>query len=380
MSRATTLGAIAAAIVAGFLAYTAEKRLSAIKKDIFQLGERSHALAVELAQMRAEGLQFYAASASELAQLRLERTRSSAALAELRRWNSVRPISDLQAETLAVGNVKVLNVDIGAADVRSYLAVAEDLAMWQPKDDTDLPFPWPIRDGKPAFSSYYYAVNASILMRRWRVTGDKRFLTLISVLEDARERETVREGHSAFIAASSSLIQASAIIPAGWRSALANAFMFVGLLDLHEGTGDERYLDLARSYVAGLTDTETSEKLWRVDASQYLWFEEYPSINGRPTSVMNGHIGVVLALHRYWTVTGDAKVLPLIKAGLATAARYMWEVRNPGGISAYWLYDPTIPDYGPVRAVRFAEALLTISGHRTFHELSEALRTDMPIR
>jgi hypothetical protein len=152
------------------------------------------------------------------------------------------------------------------------------------------------------------------------------------------------------------------------------------LLDLHEATADDRYLDLARSYVAGLTDTKTTEKLWRIDAAQYLWFEEYPAIDGRPTSVINGHIGSVLVLHRYWTVTGDEAVLPLIRAGLATAARYMWKVRNPGGISAYWLHDMTIPDYGPVRATNFANALLAISEHQSFRELSDALKTDMPIR
>ncbi|KUL94826.1 hypothetical protein DK26_18380 [Bosea sp. WAO] len=380
MTRAITFAVLAVLVTmvlvaVGVTLYRAEKHAVAVQADLFQIKERSYALAVELAQMRAA-----------LAQKRAEKSQPVdgddlvEALEELRRWHSVRPIPDLASETLDIGHVKTLRVDIRPFDARVPLAVAEDRAGWEPGNDSDLPYPWPTRDGETVFSAFYYAVNASIIMRRWRATGDKRFLALIAGLEAARERETVREGTSAFIAAEHPLALASSTLPAGWRSAFSNAFVVVGLLDLHEATADESYLNLARSYVAGLTNARTAEKLWRIDASQYLWFEEYPAIEGRPTSVINGHIGSVLALHRYWTVTGDKTVLPLIRAGIATAARYMWKVRNPGGISAYWLHDSKTPDYGPVRATNFADALLAISGHRIFRELSDALKTDMPIR
>lgn len=345
MSRPATVAALAAAILAGLALYRTEQRAKALKIELFQIKERLYDQ-----------------------------------LTELRRWDSVRPISGLKAETLQIGHVKILDVEIRPFDARDAMALAIEDTNWQPKNQNDLAYPFPEVGGSPSFSPYFYAANASAIMRRRRATNDNRFIGPIPWIEHARDRVTEREGRSAFIVSDRPYELGSVMLPAGWRSAFANAAVMVGLLDLREATADDAFLDLARQYLAGLVDTETSSKLWRIDESQYLWFEEYPAIAGRPTSVMNGHINVVLALHRYWTVTGDATVLPLIKAGLATAARYMWEVRKPGSTSAYWLHDLKTLDYGPLRATRFPDALLAISGHPIFRELSDALKTDMPIR
>jgi hypothetical protein len=210
MTRAVTYAVLAVAVATGIALYRAEQHAATVQADLSQIKERSYALAAELAQMRAA-----------LAQKRTEKSRPvdsdsvADSLAELRRWLSVRPIPDLVSETLDMGHVKTLRVDIKPFDARVPLAVAEDLAGWTPRNDTDLASPWPIRDGEPVFSAYYYAVNASVIMRRWRATGDKRFLALIAGLEAARERETVREGASAFIAASRPFALGSSTLPVG---------------------------------------------------------------------------------------------------------------------------------------------------------------------
>ena len=116
-----------------------------------------------------------------------------------------------------------------------------------------------------------------------------------------------------------------------------------------------------------------------LDGSDFLWFEETPPLNGKRTHIMNGHIATVLALYRYWQVTGDESVLSLVRAGLATAARYMPEMRRPGQVLAYWLYDKSLPDYGPLRMIIMAKAMGEISDNPAFGRIEEMLLTDSTV-
>lgn len=165
-----------------------------------------------------------------------------------------------------------------------------------------------------------------------------------------------------------------------WNSALANAQAMQGMLELWKVTNDGQYLAKARALRAPLLISGgANTALTLVDSASWLWFEEYPALNGVPTHVLNGHVIVLFGLYRDRQLTGDTALDNYIRAGIATAARYYWQARRPGDIIRYWIYNYDMPDYGPLRAINFANAMNVILPNPKLLELTDALITDMSI-
>lgn len=166
----------------------------------------------------------------------------------------------------------------------------------------------------------------------------------------------------------------------GWTSAFSNSYVAIGLLDLSKALNDKNLIQKAKKYLDQLKWNGHNTDLVMVDESSYLWFEETPPLNGKRSHILNGHMASIFSLYYYMQITHTTEYEDIIKAGLATMARYLWEARRPGKISAYWMLDQEVPDYGPLRAINYAEALFEISGNTIFSKVADAYKTDQPIR
>lgn len=266
-----------------------------------------------------------------------------------------------------------LRMDIDALKVMS-LRHAPGLRF----DPKNLPLPWPdmyLKVFKQEFNPYTFAGNMSAIAQQIR-EGSGGWSNQIEYLLGQLSKYTNARDEVFYDFDNE---QQDGVYKRGWTSALGNANALIGLTELYDATRDEKYLQLARRYLAPLTTTWTEHDIVRLDGSDYLWFEETPPLNGHPVSVYNGHIGTVLALYHWEKVTGDKSVEPYIRAGLATAARYLPESRRPGAIPAYSKFGE-VADYGPARAVNMARTLWEITGETVFRDLTDALTTDVPYR
>ncbi|WP_434646838.1 D-glucuronyl C5-epimerase family protein [Achromobacter piechaudii] len=304
----------------------------------------------------------------------------SVEVAELRnqtKQTTVPIIEGLDWSSFSGTTIKTLRTDINmTVDVQRVMSLGGTLE-WD--GSTLLPVPWPttyVETFRQEFNPYTFAENAAVL-RAWkdrvapeaiRRTSDYLLLQLEKYTRD----------DAVFYDFDYEIIE-SGILKAGWQSAYANGMVAIGLMDLAEATDNMTLRERAKRYLDKVLWRGKNTDLSLVDSASYLWFEETPPLHGRATHVINGHIAVVFALYRYMQVTGDPAYERYVKAGLATAARYFWETRRPGKIPTYWLYNETA-DYGPLRAINFADTLAAITGHPIFSDLSAALRTDVPIR
>ncbi len=277
---------------------------------------------------------------------------------------------------IAGRSVKALDVSLNMnVDVMHVMSLG-GVSTWDRK--ALMPIPWPptyVNIFRQEFNPYTFAVNASVL----RASKGK------VATEDLRKpaeyllQQLARYSKDDVVFYDFDYEISAGVLPAGWTSALANGMAALGLLDLSIALDDASLRSRAKRYLDKVLWKGQDTDLSMVDESSYLWFEETPPLGGRRTHIINGHISVVFALYRYMQVTGDRTYEPHVKAGLATAARYFWETRRPGDVPTYWLFDDT-KDYGPLRAINFADTLAAMSAHPTFVELADALRTDAPIR
>lgn len=270
-----------------------------------------------------------------------------------------------------------LNLGYDAIGVQS---MRRAVVNWNPSQPSDIPFPWPasyVSWGQP-FSAYTFALNAIGLAGLIASEGlSPRISAALQYLLGQLAAYTDTQGR-VFYSFNYSVNGHTFTAP--WHSALANSQALQGLLELWNATGDIQYLTLARGLRGPLLLTGgVNTGLTLVDGASWLWFEEYPAINGVPTHVLNGHVISLFGLYRDRQLTSDTSLDNYIKAGIATACRYYWQARTPGEIVRYWIYDDTLPDYGPLRAINFVDAMNTILPNPKLAEVADALRTDMRI-
>lgn len=290
-------------------------------------------------------------------------------------------IPNIQRTSVGGAWVKTLNGTLNlTANVLHIQSLQVTVTNWTPTQPSDIPFPWPanyVTWGQP-FSAYTFARNvigiAGLIPTEGmstRVTDALQYLLgQLDAYTDAQNRIFYSFNYSV----------SGHLFTAPWYSALANAQAMQGLLELWNVTQDGQYLAWARALRGPLLLTGgVNTGLTMVDKASWLWFEEYPTIGGVPTHVLNGHVIGLFGLYRDRQLTGDTSMDNFIRAGIATACRYYWQARMPGDIIRYWMYNDTVPDYGPLRAINFVDAMNTILPNPKLAELGDALRTDMRI-
>lgn len=290
-------------------------------------------------------------------------------------------IPNIQRTSMGGKWVKTLSNALNwQADVLAVQSLRRSVIGWNPTQPCDLPFPWPpsyIAKGQP-FAPYTFAMNMVGLSALIPAEGwSSRIADCVTYLLQQLDTYTDTQYRIVY---SFDYTVAGNLFTAPWHSALANAQVIQGLLTIWQATNDIRYLTRARNLRGPILLTGgVNTPLTLVDNASWLWFEEYPSVASVPTHVLNGHVGAVFGLYFDRQTTNDISLDNYIRAGIATACRYYWQARVPGDIIRYWIFNDTVPDYGPLRAINFVDMMNLILPNPKLAELADALRTDMRI-
>jgi len=221
---------------------------------------------------------------------------------------------------------------------------------------------------------------ALIMLDGYRQTGNAKYLERAEIQAN-RLLKTATHAHDALyfpypFSFTRHSNPADGTMVAPWYSALAQGQALSVFVRLYEATGDQKYMSAATLTFNSFRNPRGSDSPWTVfvDASGYLWFEEYP-INP-PDRTLNGHIFAMFGLLDYWRLTGDPQAKMLLQAGLTTVRHYISEFREVGWISLYGLTYPVRDPHYHVLDTKLLYELYTITGDPYFARMADNFATD----
>lgn len=300
------------------------------------------------------------------------------ALVDLAAAPSVPAMENLHLTEIEGYKIKTLPYEMRRGVAVTPILIATGKSGTDTRTKDGLLMPWPDPHASPYrqdFAPYVFAQNLVMEADAARL-GSSQSTAAIAYLLRQLEKYTASEGDADYVFYDFDFRVRSATFNRGWRSAFANALVALGLAEMYAATGDRSFLQRAQRYVKALT---LIGGITIVNDAQYLWFEEYPEVDGKPTHVFNGHIATILALYRYMEIGGDRSLEPYLAAAVTTMHRYLPESRRPGRRSLYGLNAFAFPDYGPERIILFTRALVTLTGDESFRLLATAFATEMPM-
>ena len=106
---------------------------------------------------------------------------------------------------------------------------------------------------------------------------------------------------------------------APWYSALAQGQGISVLVRAYQDTGDAKYLEAARSALAGFFKSVSEGGVAFTDDRGDLWFEEY--IVSPPTHILNGFIWAAWGIYDYFLATKDQNADELFSRAVQTLLR-----------------------------------------------------------
>jgi hypothetical protein len=165
---------------------------------------------------------------------------------------------------------------------------------------------------------------------------------------------------------------------APWYSAMAQGQALTVFVRLFELTANEAYRTAAVSTFNSFLNPRASGVPWTVfvDASGYLWLEEYPA--AVPDRTYNGLTFALYGLWDYHRVTGDADALQLLRGALTTVAKYFPNVRYPNWIARYCLAHGTLSAFYHQVVIHQQMQLYTMTADVTFARNADLLFNDYP--
>lgn len=291
-------------------------------------------------------------------------------------------VERLRVERIGGQSVKLMDgqLDFGV-DVLRAAGLAHAHRGWEPSEDGLPPYSMFTpgeKTGQTIFSTHAFAINCAVLADLINLHGQTRYEatldTLVSDIIRHSDRASVG-GRRIRLDYDHSVFETT--IPAGWASASAQAEAALGVLQLSQAKAmPEPYHLLARELVAPLIAGD--EHLVRRDSGGYLWLEDMPPIDGQPLQSLRGHLLGTLAVYRYIQCTDDRAAEPILRACLATAARYLPELRRPGDTPIFALAhrDTGAPSETSLHALVVGLGL--ISRHPIFASVAMALHSDAP--
>ena len=130
-------------------------------------------------------------------------------------------------------------------------------------------------------------------------------------------------------------------LPDPWYSSFGQSKFPLVTQRLYEFTGERRWLQATEEIInAFFQAPQTGQvgKPWiaTVDPSRYLWLDEYPNPDGRPSAVFNGHYYALAGLLFFLDRKEDPRIRKLVLGAAETMAAYRNLCRNPGRFSHYY--------------------------------------------
>jgi heparosan-N-sulfate-glucuronate 5-epimerase len=146
-----------------------------------------------------------------------------------------------------------------------------------------------------------------------------------------------------------------------WRSALVQGKAVEALVKAHELTGNQTYLDAAKSLLNSFFVEAKVGGVRYKTPNDGWWYEEYPNEkdNASQPKILNGMISSVLDNHEYYRYTNDASMKFLFDQGLLALTNTL-SLYDNNGWSYYDIHKkPANPGY-PLIRIRLLDALSNI--------------------
>jgi hypothetical protein len=171
-----------------------------------------------------------------------------------------------------------------------------------------------------------------------------------------------------------------------WYSGMAQGIAISAELDLYRATNDYGYLIKAQLFYNALALTfqakaipKTGRYVTFVDASNYLWFEEYAG-RIKPARVINGHMFAMTGILDYYCQTGDPEAARLLDYGATTMLAYWRAVRVPRQPSWYGVRIRNVKRAQSkiyhVIVTRQFRTLSVMTGDPAFNQVADVLYSD----
>jgi len=264
-------------------------------------------------------------------------------------------------------------------------------ASWTPRPvngnlDDVIPDPWPkayLEVHKQNFNPGSFPINVNLLCNYLSSHPESReaIASIFNALMGRLLEYSFPVGDALFVRYDFRFPRATYILEPGWVSGIGNGFALRGLMRIYDCTGEQRSLDLADKFANAFKIINTGSKSapWfsYVDDFGFLWFDEYPSPDGRASFVLNGHIHATLGLLAYYRKRPEEWVLRMVQGGITTVREYVHLYRRNGKVNRYALSDWHKPDYSPARTPRQQRHLYQITGDPYFAATAKAFEQDM---
>ncbi len=148
-----------------------------------------------------------------------------------------------------------------------------------------------------------------------------------------------------------------------------------------DAAAQRRYRAAAEATFRSLLQRPRGGRPWvsMVDASGYLWLQEYPN---QPVSAsdytFNGHVFALLGLYDYHRLTGSRLAADLFDGAATTALRYARVIRRPGSLSSYCVPHNVFREHYHSIHISLLRQLHWLTGDRRFGKWARRFTADAP--
>jgi hypothetical protein len=151
-----------------------------------------------------------------------------------------------------------------------------------------------------------------------------------------------------------------------WRSGMTQGEAIRALINAHEITGDKKYLDLAKlllnSFFVEVKDGGVTYKT----PKDGWWYEEYASVGGVESRVLNGMMFAVLGIYEYYKYTNDGDAKYLFDQGVLALKKNIAHYDYKDGYSYYDIVGNLSPLQYHNVLIELSDRLYDITKEETF--------------
>ena len=230
-------------------------------------------------------------------------------------------------------------------------------------------------DGKLYYHPVQMAQMGLFLLDNYRQTGIRAYLNRAQAIADRLRAEGVAARGGLYLPYRFPWVHGEDLgLP--WYSGMAQGQALSLFIRLYGLTGRAIDLSTSRLLYRTLIETDRSRRPWvsYVDASRYLWFEEYPQ--STPDHVLNGFVFAIFGFYDYWLATRDTSVRTHLQGALTTVRARITAYRVPGGISYYCIGHRVQMAIYHALHIRQLRMLATISSDPYFRTMADTFLAD----
>jgi hypothetical protein len=177
-------------------------------------------------------------------------------------------------------------------------------------------------------------------------------------------------------------VHGTELLRAPWYSAMAQGLALTLFTRLHENTKVAVYRTGAYASYLSMTASRSGTRPWVsfVDASGYLWLEEYADY--APVSysdrTVNGHLFALNGVWDYWRFTQDASVAATFDGAATTMRAYADSTRTARWVSKYCLRHGVRSVGYHYLVMSLWQTLFGLTANTHFAQVVDALTVDYP--